>query len=62
MDRDNYGSSAMCLHGNPALNADGRTSTTMALASILPSQIIPIEVERIRYMLHGLCRPGIVLY
>ncbi len=52
----------MCLHGNPALNADGRTSTTMALASILPSQIIPIEVERIRYMLHGLCRPGIVLY
>lgn len=53
---------AMCLHGDPVLNADGRTSTTMSLASILPSQIIPIEVECIRYMLQDLCRLGIVLY
>ena len=46
---------------DPGLSADERTPATKALASILPSQIIPIEVECIRNMLHRLGTLGIIL-
>jgi hypothetical protein len=62
MDSGNYGSSGSMDSKESVRERDLSDAATGDSSLILPSQIIPIQVERIRNMLHGLSRPNVILY